>query len=175
MAGGEVIGAAIGVLLLILVGYVLVGSTLTSAEVVATAQKDLTLQNEARLNTAIQISNAQFSTDVWPQHKCTFDVQNTGKEIIQDFNNTNIFLQITGLNGPILYKFDKSKVGTGGDNNTLSWSYITISPDTIHPTMFDPGETMSVQINNFNIGGAPHPTFYVTMTTANGVSAVENG
>jgi len=51
MAGAEIIGAAISVLLLILVGYFLIGSALTTAETVASAQKDITLQNEARLQT----------------------------------------------------------------------------------------------------------------------------
>jgi len=54
MAVSEIIGAAVGILLLVIVAYVIVGGTLTAGETIATAQKDLTLQNEARLRTSIQ-------------------------------------------------------------------------------------------------------------------------
>ncbi len=51
MAVADLIGAAVGVLLLVLVAYILVGSTLSTAEIVSNAQKDLTLHDEARLHT----------------------------------------------------------------------------------------------------------------------------
>ncbi len=43
MAVAELIGATVGVIILVLVAYVLVGSTLSTAQTVAEAQKDLTL------------------------------------------------------------------------------------------------------------------------------------
>ena len=49
MAVAEIIGAAVGVLLLIIVAYIVVGSTLTTAETVSFAQKDLTLQQRSAI------------------------------------------------------------------------------------------------------------------------------
>ena len=60
MAVAEIIGAAIGVLLLVVVAYLLVGGTLNAAETVGNAQKDLTLLNEARMRTSITISDTEI-------------------------------------------------------------------------------------------------------------------
>ena len=59
MAVAGIIAAAVGVMLLIVVGYVVVGATITTAETVTNAQKDVTLQNEMRLGTAIVITDPE--------------------------------------------------------------------------------------------------------------------
>lgn len=174
MAGADVIEAAIGITLLLIVTYVVLGSITTAAVTVSSARKDITLQNEARLDTAIHISNARFTVVSDPNHKFTFDLQNTGSEPIQDFNRTDVFLSISG-EIPVRYSFAADKVGIGGDVNDKTWSYMTISPITINPSVLDPGETMTVQINNFLIYVYPHPPASVTVIAPNGVSAVSYG
>ena len=57
MAVAGIIAAAVGVMLLIVVGYVVVSATITTAETVTSAQKDVTLQNEMRLGTAFTITD----------------------------------------------------------------------------------------------------------------------
>ena len=101
MAGAEVIGAAIGVLLLILVGYLVVGSTLTSADIITTAQKDVTLQNEIRLRTEIAIP---VPTPASPQFK--FKVKNTGSEPVGDFAHWDVFVNTS--TGYQRYNYDNS-------------------------------------------------------------------
>jgi flagellar protein FlaF len=174
MAGADVIEAAIGVSLLILVGYVLVGSILTSSEIVASAQKDLQLQSKAQLGTSIQISNEQIIGSE-PNHNLTFDITNTGSEIIGKFNNTDMLITNSNpsLGGgvPVSYSYIgvPSTVGNAASKN---WGYTTISPDQIHPGMLDPAETMRV---NIFIGSFPsHTTVYLIVTTPNGVSAAGN-
>ena len=67
MAVAGIIAAAVGVMLLIVVGYVVVGATITTAETVTNAQKDVTLQNEIRLGTAIVITDPLQSSSILPR------------------------------------------------------------------------------------------------------------
>ena len=57
MAVAGIIAAAVGVILLIIVAYIVVGATISAAETVTSAQKDVTLQNEMRLGTAVVITD----------------------------------------------------------------------------------------------------------------------
>ena len=69
MAVAELIGAAIGVLLLVMVAYLLVGSTLSTAELMVTAQKDVTLQQESRMHTLFSITDqAEYQFDHYCKH-----------------------------------------------------------------------------------------------------------
>jgi archaeal flagellar protein FlaF len=93
MAVAELIGAAIGVLLLVMVAYLLVGSTLSTAELVVTAQKDVTLQQEARMHTHLTITDQKNTNSI-----ILANITNTGTEIISDFKHMDILVYDTGLN-----------------------------------------------------------------------------
>ncbi|WAC04107.1 MAG: hypothetical protein OS112_06445 [Methanoregula sp.] len=154
MAGAEIIGAAIGVLLLILVGYLMIGSALTTAEVVSSAQKDITLQNEARLQTVFTISG------VYSNPVLTINIINSGSETIGDFNHMDVY--VTPSDGsPVYHSF----TDTGSGVAWSSWSNSGISPDNIHPGMLDPDETMVVTISGFT-----SPPAAVSVSTATGVT-----
>lgn len=86
MAGAEVIGAAVSILCLIVVGYVLVGSILVTAEIVTDAQKDVALKIEERMRTNINITSAKVinSTHIEIQ------LQNIGQEPIRDFGHMDV-------------------------------------------------------------------------------------
>ena len=58
MPVGELIAAAVGLILLIIVAYVLVGSTIGTAETMASAQRDMTHLQEIRLHTDITVMSA---------------------------------------------------------------------------------------------------------------------
>ena len=150
MAVAEIIGAAIGVMMLVIVAYVLVGSVLTAAEVVNNAQKDLTLLNEARMRTDISIypSSARIL-----EPNLTFCLNNTGSEIIRDFTQMDVFS--TNSTGMQHYT-------TG--NGVGYWTSIQFDRDFVHPGMLDPGE--AVWINATYVGEKPAT---VLITTGNGV------
>jgi flagellar protein FlaF len=160
MAAAEIIGAAIGVLLLMVVAYVVVGSTLTAAETVSTAQKDLTLQNEARLRTSISLNRSEIFSNITP-FVLDFSVTNTGNEIISDFDHTDIYTW-DGVPSKDYQKYTYEKSPTGKPGN---WS-IMIENDAIHPNQLDPGEKMWVTVNY--IGARP---IWFQVTTSNGVYA----
>ena len=81
-------------MLLIVVGYVVVGATITTAETVTSAQKDVTLQNEVRLGTAIVITDPKNNRPAI----ITSNISNTGTEIISDFNHMDVLVYDTGSN-----------------------------------------------------------------------------
>jgi flagellar protein FlaF len=152
MAGAEIIGAAIGVLLLVLVGYIMVGSTLSSAEIVASAQKELTLRNEAALRTSITISSPKISSSYF-----NFSLNNTGNEVIGDFTHMDIFSWDGVSTGYQRYTYNQS-----GDIGT--WKIEKIDPDFIHPKMLDPGEAMWIRATF-----TPDTPTWILITTSNGV------
>jgi hypothetical protein len=167
MAGADVIEAAIGISLLLIVSYVVIGSIITAANTVSNTRKDVTLQNEARLDTDIVISNVSWggtSSDY-----LHFNITNTGSEVIGNLNATDVFVTIS-TDTPKLYKFDlASSLSLGyGRADLGTWAYSSIGPDTTHPGMLDPGEMMLVKIYKFPI---VHPNTMVGLTTSNGVSA----
>jgi hypothetical protein len=170
MAGADVIEAAIGITLLLIVSYVVLGSITTAATTVNAAQKDMTLIQEQGLGTSITILILLASyVPATSSHQITFGLKNTGSEPIRNFNSTDVIISVQG-EVPVRYSFAADKVGTGGDGSSKTWSYMTISPDTMQVGVLDPGETMSVQINNVVISGSPH-TISLTVATPNGVSA----
>ena len=157
MAVAEIIGAAIGVLLLVVVAYLLVGGTLTAAETMANAQKDLTMQNEVRLRTSINITANPPSTDT-----VIINVTNNGNEIISDYSHMDVY-SYNGTQGFQYYTYDHCTSCTPG---TGYWAIQSFENDHLHPKELDPGERMNI-IATFP--GVNPIRFQVT--TSNGVSA----
>ena len=150
MAVSEIIGAAVGILLLVIVAYIVVGSTLTAAETVANAQKDLTLQNEARLRTSISLNKSEITNTT---SELDFSVTNTGNEIIADFDHMDMLTW--------------DGVSTSGYNHNVygsGWTIDRIDNDFIHPRQLDPGEKMWVRLQ-YN-GDKP---VWLQVTTSSGV------
>jgi flagellar protein FlaF len=90
---GELIGAAIGVLLLIIVAYVLIGSTLGGAEVVASAQRDMVHLQELRVHTDIAITGYTVDNTLPPGIPATVSitVENNGIEPI-NLQHVDVFI-----------------------------------------------------------------------------------
>ena len=158
MAVAGIIAAAVGVMLLIVVGYVVVGATLTTAETVSNAQKDLTLQNEMRIRTAFTISDPQN-----PQNSSSIisNISNTGNEIISDFKHMDVIVYDTESNDYKVCTYDSSSSGTPG-----TWYFTNHYKDFIHPSELDPGEKYQMRVATK--GSSP---YWFQITTSNGVYA----
>jgi flagellar protein FlaF len=154
VAVAGIIAAAVGVMLLIVVGYVVVGATLTTAETVTNAQKDVTLQNEMRLGTAIVITDPIHSSS-----NITSNITNTGTEIISDFRHMDVIVYDTGSNDYQVCTYDP-----GGNPGT--WDITNRYQDFIHPSELDPGEKYQIQVATK--GSSP---YWFQITTGNGVYA----
>jgi flagellar protein FlaF len=160
MAVAELIGAAVGVLLLIIVAYVVVGSTLTAAETVSYAQKDLTQLNEVRLRTGITLNKTEAALS---GQGLNFSIVNSGSEVINDFSHMDILFSTGGESGGYQHMtYDRSVCGKPG-----TWCINgNLVPDTIHPGELDPGEKMWIWAT-FSAGS---PVWF-QVSTGNGVYA----
>jgi archaeal flagellar protein FlaF len=154
VAVAGIIAAAVGVMLLIVVGYVVVGATITTAETVTNAQKDVALQNEMRLGTAIIITDPIHSSS-----NITSNVTNTGTEIISDFRHMDVIVYDTGSNDYQVCTYDP-----GGNPGT--WDITNRYQDFIHPSELDPGEKYQIRVAT--LGSSPS---WFQITTSNGVYA----
>ena len=180
MAGAIIIACAIGVLLLVLVGYVIVGGTLASADSIASAQKDMVMKNGEQLNTLVTItpgSEVYFDKYSLPPdyYLLHIHVKNTGNLMLSTFDSAEVYVNISG-GAPVRYTFDPNAYACGdangcGDATLRTWNYGAIENDVIHPNMLDPGETLSIRIGKFS---SPLTSYTVKFTTANGVSAFYN-
>ena len=157
MAVSEIIGAAVGVMLLVIVAYIVVGSTLFAADTVSSAQKDLTLRQETRIRTAFAINDQYNLTD---SRIILANITNTGNEIISDFKHMDV----------IVYDKDSMEYEvciydtTGGTAGT--WNIANRYKEFIHPYSLDPGERYQIRIvSHYN-----QPKWF-QMTTANGIYA----
>jgi len=166
MAVAEIIGAAVGVLLLVIVAYLLVGGTLSMAETVATAQKDLTTLQEARLRTSLTIVDHAINGS-----QLDFHITNNGNEPITDLPHMDVFSynKTDPYTDYDRYTYDDENTGSVG-----TW-YIPgngFENDDIHPGQLDPG----VKVWIVMIPSASEPWDYpkpdnIQVTTSNGVSA----
>ena len=146
MAFASVLASAIGILLLIITAYVLVGGTLTTTETVVNAQADMTAIHVKMLGTAIQIQYTNISAP----GQLDISILNSGTEPVTDLSHMDVLLQSAG-NAPVL------KIKDNG------WSVVSINPDIVHPNQWDPGEVM-----NISVTFSDPPPVWVQVTTPNG-------
>jgi len=154
MAVAELIGAAIGVMLLVMVAYLLVGSTISTSELMVNAQKDVTLQQESRMHTLFTLSEPQKTSSF-----ISTNITNTGTEIMGDLKHMDV-LVYDSVSGYQLYTYSM------GSSTPGTWSIANQYNEFLHPYELDPGETYRIQVNL--LGTSPE---WFQVTTANGVYA----
>ncbi len=150
MASGTLIATAIALILLVVTAYALVGGTLSTASMIAGAQSDAVHQQEIRLRTSIAILDARLNASL---ATLFLEVENTGSEVIGDFDHMDLYLSDGG--DPAFYPR-----GSGPG----TWSIVSITPDSIHPGMLDPGE-----VANLSVAYSGAPPEWVQIVTASGV------
>lgn len=141
-----IIGAIVGVFLLLVVAYLLIGATLITAEVVMTAQRDMTEIQTDRTGTSIAIEDHQIVDN----STLYVIVKNDGTTVIRNPLQIDLFLATST-----------------GTHTREDWQKIGINPDLINPGFLDPGEqlNMSVSIDELN------PPIWVKVATSSGTTA----
>jgi flagellar protein FlaF len=151
MGAGTIIATAFAIILLIITGYILIGGTLSSGQIVMAAQRAAAEQEAQRIHTRIEI----FSAVTVNTSSTTFIVvNNTGSEVVGDFDHMEVFLLQDGT--PYTYR---------NQSGWSNWTY-TIQPDEVHPNLLDPDEVANITVPyNPEKGNAT----WVKVITANGV------
>jgi len=163
MAVAEIIGAAVGVLLLVVVAYLLVGGTLSTAETVVMAQKDVTLLQESRLRTNIDITDHTFNANT-----LNFNITNIGSETVTNLPHMDVF-SYNRTYGYSHYQYDSTRLMGEG-----FW-YVPVDGfenDFIHAEQLDPGVKMWVVLTFSSSETPEYPKpDSIQVTTSNGISA----
>ena len=151
MSAGPLVASGIGILLLVVTAYVLIGGTLATTEVMVEAQNTLITHQETRMRTAIAIQNTTIN-----DRTLYVEVKNTGSEPVVDIPSIDVYLQNGGVPAYIPY-----------ENGTIHWEGNGITPDEVHPGELDPGETLNLSVT-YQDGIDPT---WVQVVTPNGVSS----
>jgi len=147
MGSAALISSAIALILLVIVAYFLVGTTLTTAEIVGSALDDKVQIQEIRMKTSIDITDLNMGAG---DSVLNLLIENTGDEIISDFTHFDVY--IVSNSSPYEPEY------------IPKWEKEGISPDLIHAGQLDPGEVMNISVETTS------RPLWVQVTTANGVS-----
>jgi len=148
MAIANLIGAVVGVFLLLLVAYLLVGATLITAETVMNAQREMTEVQVTTIRTSIAIEDYTLTDD-----RLYLLITNDGATIIDPkpegmdvYLSDDLFTQMV----------------------RASWIQEgTITPDGINPGLLDPGESLNMSVDISGVANAS----WVKVATPNGITA----
>jgi len=167
MAGADVIEAAIGITLLLIVSYVVLGGITTAGDMVSTAKKDMTLMQEERLGTSITIADYHYDIIAGPIYEIHFRVLNNGNQVIRNIDKMNVVFY-HGSDTP------KLLINGSGEVGTNTWKMIELERDSgwhnevINPNQWDPGEYLFGEIQ---VNYVPSNVDLLEVILANGVTA----
>jgi flagellar protein FlaF len=147
MAVASLIGSAIGILLLIITAYVLVGGSIGTTETMVRAQTDMTAIHQQQLATSISIDEASGGGAIW------LVLTNRGGESIRDLNHLDVYVK--GSSGETLLYTGPNVTGSDGQ-----WSKNFTS------SILNPGESVNLTVPYSGSG-----TITVRAITPNGAAA----
>ena len=87
MSAATIVAAAVTLTLFIVVGYVIIGSTLTANEAVLFAQRDISHIQEKIARSKIDITSFKYQTN----GSIELEIQNTGSETIEDLKHLDVY------------------------------------------------------------------------------------
>jgi flagellar protein FlaF len=153
MAFASIIASAIGIILLIVTAYVLVGGVLTTTQIAMNAQSDMTAVHMEMLGTDITIDST-FVENSSP-NIIYLNLINSGSEPI-DLSRINVFLEMQGLSPELIYE----------NSVTHPWS---IDPDIIQ---WRPTEELNMSVKLSEIYDNSKYPVIIQLTTGNGKSVI---
>ena len=158
MAFASIIASAIGILLLIITAYVLVGGVLTTTQIAMNAQSDMTAVHMQMLGTAItpestSVGNCTVDT---PPPKIIMIMKNSGTEPI-NISHIDVFIVKTLGTVPV-------RIPKGSTLPCEPWKW-SVYPDT--KVQWRPTENLTINVTYTD----PRPV-KIQITTGNGVSAI---
>lgn len=157
MGAATVVASAIVFALVIIIAYIMVGSSLQMIDVVTTAQSKLTESQEERMRSSVEIWNSSvdniFALEVY------LNITNSGSETLMDYEYWDLYIYDTTLGEPVRYSYQTGALSPG------EWKITKIWPDIINPGLIDPEENAEITIK-YQIDVPP----WVMITTPTGIS-----
>jgi flagellar protein FlaF len=154
MGAASLVATAVGIFLIFLSAYVLVGGTLNAAKTVSAAQKDLSDREVEKVHTTLSLVN-NASQLVSGKRRLYIEVKNTGSEPVTGISNMQVY--VINTTEPRMWYLS---------NKSGQWFY-QIRPDTVNPNILDPDEMMNITIY-YNLA-SDKPT-WAMVVTPNGMS-----
>jgi len=123
--------------MLIIVAYLVVGNTLSTADLVVKDQKEITILHGVRQGTEIQMMMNPPTYPAYVPYQILFVINNSGNYAISDFTHMDLFTTNTTLTGFQRYTYSAS-------SNPVQdqWTIVQFDRDYVHPKILDPGEAM---------------------------------
>ena len=149
MAGADVIGTAVCIILLVVMCYVVVGSIMMTSGMIINAQNDMTQSQQERVETSIAMADCRWSSDstLW---RINFTVLNNGNQVIKYINKTDVM--VIGDSNPPIYYYNGVNTKAAAFGAT-TWYYdgyfdkdVYRTSETLNPGQWDPNEYLFGQV-----------------------------
>ena len=128
----------------LLASVLMFGTFLTSSSTQAQSLKDLGQINSERVGSAISITSATV-TSTGSGTDMTVLVDNTGSQSVGNFAQMDVIVQYTDPDDVQVGKY-LTYLASGLDDNQWTNPVTGITPDTFNPRMWDPDETLTINL-----------------------------
>ncbi len=122
------------------------GSFLTTSSTQAQSIRNLGRLNQQKAGSEISITSGIVTASVTGSRTdMTLLIDNIGSQSVQSFDEMDVIVQYTGSDDATVLKYLAYNAGGAGDNQ---WTNLVtgITPDTFNPRMWDPDETMTIEL-----------------------------
>ncbi len=130
----------------LLASVLMFGTFLTSSSTQAQSLKDLGQINSERVGSAITITSATVTvTSTGSGTDMTILLDNTGSQSVGNFAQMDVIVQYTDPDDVQVGKYLTYLASSLGDNQWTN-PVTGITPDTFNPRMWDPDETLTINL-----------------------------
>jgi len=131
-----------------LLASVLMFSTfLTTSSTQAESIRNLGRLNQQKAGSEIRITSGTVTASVTGSGTdMTLLIDNTGSQSVQSFDEMDVIVQYTDITDTTVLKYLTYNDGGAGENQWTNPATGGITPDTYNPRMWDPDETMTIEL-----------------------------
>ena len=130
----------------LLASVLMFGTFLTTSNTQAQSIRNLGRLNQQKASSEISITSGTVTSPVTGSGTdMTLLVDNIGSQSVQSFDEMDVIVQYTNSSDGTVLKYLTYSDGGAGDNQ---WTYPAtgITPDTFNPRMWDPDETITLEL-----------------------------
>jgi len=131
----------------LLASVLMFGSFLTTSSTQAESIRNLGRLNQQKAGSEIRITSGTVTASVTGSGTdMTLLIDNTGSQSVQSFEEMDVIVQYTDITDTTVLKYLTYNDGGAGENQWTNPATGGITPDTYNPRMWDPDETMTIEL-----------------------------